>query len=113
MKKRFIYFAMMTFVLLVAASFSWAGISASTYKAGDVVQITGKVAPGQDLYIAIAQQNMFSPKDTQGVHEVKKFKKMSRSQRRERLQRVRQRRKMMRNHRKDQQQSRRHGHTHR
>ncbi|CCK78562.1 MULTISPECIES: sulfite exporter TauE/SafE family protein [Desulfobacula] len=77
MKKLFMYFFMMAMVLLVAAQVSYAqtGISASSYKAGDVVQIKGKIAPGQDLYLAIAQQEMFAPKDTNGVHEVKKFKK--------------------------------------
>ena len=79
MKKIFMHFIMMTLVLLFTASGSFAGngISASSYKAGDVIEITGKIAPGQDLYLAIAQQEMFSPKDTDGVHEVKKFKKES------------------------------------
>lgn len=77
MKKIFMHFIMMAMVLLVAASGSYAqtGISASSYKAGDVVQIKGRIAPGQDLYLTIAQQEMFAPKDTKGVHEVKKFKK--------------------------------------
>ncbi|MBU8911386.1 MAG: sulfite exporter TauE/SafE family protein [Desulfobacterales bacterium] len=79
MKKIFYHFIMMTLVLLFTASGSFAGdgISASSYKAGDVVEITGKIAPGQDLYLAIAQTEMFAPKDTNGVHEVKRFKKDS------------------------------------
>ncbi|NOX32832.1 MAG: sulfite exporter TauE/SafE family protein [Deltaproteobacteria bacterium] len=79
MKKSFMYFIIMTLVLLVTASGSFAdgSISASSYKAGDVVQITGKIAPGQDLYLAIAQQKMFAPNDTDGVHEVRKFKNES------------------------------------
>ena len=79
MKKIFYHFIMMTLVLLFTASGSFAGdgISASSYKAGDVVEITGKIAPGQDLYLAIAQQEMFAPNDTNGVHEVKRFKKDS------------------------------------
>ena len=52
-----------------------AKISASSYKAGDTVTIEGTIAPGQDLYIAIAQQKMFAPSDTDGVHEIKRFKK--------------------------------------
>lgn len=52
-----------------------AKISASTYKAGDTVTIEGTIAPGQDLYIAIAQQKMFAPKDTNGPHEKKRLKK--------------------------------------
>ncbi len=77
MKKTFMYFIMMTLVLLFTASGSFAGggISAASYKAGDAVEITGKIAPGQDLYIAIAQQKMFAPKDTTGTHEIKNFKK--------------------------------------
>ncbi|MCP3875833.1 MAG: sulfite exporter TauE/SafE family protein [Desulfobacteraceae bacterium] len=79
MKKVFTLFIMTALVLLVAASGSYAdgGISASSYKAGDVVEIKGKIAPGQDLYIAIAQQNMFAPKDTDGAFEIKRFKKDS------------------------------------
>ncbi len=52
-----------------------ATISASEYKAGDVVTIEGMIEPGQDLYIAIAQKSMFAVQDTTGVHEVKRFKK--------------------------------------
>ncbi len=50
-------------------------ISASTYKAGDVVKVTGQIEPGKDLYVTIASQTTFAPKDTKGVHEVKKLKK--------------------------------------
>ena len=77
MKKIFTYFIMMTLALLFTASGAFAAnsISASSYKAGDVVEIKGKIAPGQDLYIAIAQQEMFAPNDTKGVHEVSRFKK--------------------------------------
>ena len=79
MKKVFTRFFMATLILLVAASASYAesSISATAYKAGDVVEITGKIAPGQDLYIAVSQNEMFAPNDTKGVHEVKKFKKES------------------------------------
>ena len=52
-----------------------ATISAAEYKAGDVVTIEGTIAPGQDLYIAVAQQNMFAPQDTDGAHEVKRLNK--------------------------------------
>lgn len=52
-----------------------AKISAASYKAGDTVTIEGTIAPGQDLYIAIAQQKMFAPNDTDGVHETKRLKK--------------------------------------
>ena len=77
MKKIFKNFIMTALVLLFATSGSFAanGISASAYKAGDMVEVTGKIAPGQDLYIAIAQQEMFAPKDTNGAFEIKRFKK--------------------------------------
>jgi uncharacterized protein len=77
MKKTCKYFIMMVLVLLFTASGSFAaGVSSSSYKAGDMVEITGKIAPGQDLYLAIAQSEMFAPNDTTGTHEVKKFKKV-------------------------------------
>ena len=78
MKKTCIYFIMMTLVLLFSASGSFAaGIASSSIKAGDMVEITGKIAPGQDLYVAIAQTEMFAPKDTNGQFEIKRFKKDS------------------------------------
>ena len=45
--------------------FGEANISAAKYKAGDTVTITGKITPGQDLYIAIAQNKMFNGKLTE------------------------------------------------
>jgi uncharacterized membrane protein YfcA len=51
-------------------------VSASTYKAGDTVTITGKIDEGQDLYIAVAQSSTFAVQDTKGVHEIKKFNKV-------------------------------------
>ncbi len=79
MKKLFKHCIMMMMISLFAASVCYAegSISSTAYKAGDVVEIKGKITPGQDLYLAIAQQNMFAPNDTKGVHEVKKFKKES------------------------------------
>ena len=76
MKKIFTSSIIMTLILLFSVSGSYAtdGISASSYKAGGIVEISGKIKPGQDLYIAIAQQKMFAAKDTDGVHEKKKFK---------------------------------------
>jgi len=50
-------------------------ISASDYKAGDVVTFEGSIAPGQDLYIAVAQQDMFKSTDTDGKFEKKKLPK--------------------------------------
>ena len=68
----------LSLVLLFSAASAFAGtssVSSAAYKAGDVVEIKGQIEPGADLYISIAQQKMFAPKDTNGVHEVKRFKK--------------------------------------
>jgi len=62
----------MTFPNVVCAS---ASMSASEYKAGDMVTIEGAIDPGQDLYLVIASQKTFAPKNTEGVHEVKRLKK--------------------------------------
>ena len=64
------------YLAVPSASFAAAKLSATEYQAGDTVTIEGNIQPGQDLYIAIAQQKMFSVKDTKGVHEIKKFKKV-------------------------------------
>lgn len=47
--------------------------SAGEYRAGDVVTIEGAIDPGEELYLAIAQQSMFAPKDTNGIHEVSRL----------------------------------------
>jgi len=52
-----------------------ATVSGSEFKAGDTVTIEGMIEPGQDLYIAVAMQDMFAPEDTDGVHETKRLKK--------------------------------------
>ncbi len=78
MKKVFTLFIMMTLALLFTASGSFANsISSTAYKAGDVVEVKGKISPGQDLYLAIAQSEMFAPQDTDGAFETKRFKKDS------------------------------------
>lgn len=75
-------FLLLLFSLIVVLAFSGPAfcaptgkVSAAEYKAGETVTIEGTIDPGQDLYIAVAQQKMFAPKDTNGVHEVKRFKK--------------------------------------
>lgn len=76
MKKIVFNLIFLSLAMLLAAQTGFAAtqISASSYKAGDTVTITGQIAPGQDLYLAVSQQEMFAPKDTDGVHETKKFK---------------------------------------
>ncbi len=57
----------------------FAGVQAtlpgSDFKAGDTITVEGTIEPGQDLFVTIASQRMFAPKDTKGVHETKRFKK--------------------------------------
>ena len=50
-------------------------ISATEYKAGDMVTIEGTIEPGQDLFIAVSSQKTFAPKDTKGIHETKRLNK--------------------------------------
>ena len=82
MKKTMLFFTAVLLGLVVtaavpASSFAAATISAGEYKAGDTVTIEGSIAPGQDLYIAIAAQQEFASQDTNGVHETKRLKKDS------------------------------------
>jgi uncharacterized membrane protein YfcA len=69
--------ALAALLVVPTGAFSAVTLSAADYKAGDTVTIEGTIAPGQDLYIAIAQQKMFAPKDTEGVHELKRLTKDS------------------------------------
>jgi len=55
--------------------FGEVSISASKLKAGEVITFEGSIAPGQDLYIAVAQQKMFKSTDTDGKFEKKKLPK--------------------------------------
>ncbi len=78
MKKSSMFLAVVALAMFLTAPAAFAGtatVSAGSYKAGDVVEISGQIEPGQDLYLAIAQKKMFAPKDTDGVHETKKFEK--------------------------------------
>ncbi len=68
-------FAIAIFMAVPSATLAAAKLSATDYSAGDTVTVEGNIMPGQDLYIAIAMQKMFAPKDTTGPHEVKTFKK--------------------------------------
>ncbi len=44
---------------------------------GDTVTIEGKIEPGQELYVTIAQQNEFKPADATMPHEKNKFAKVT------------------------------------
>lgn len=58
-----------------SSCFAETTISAAKYKAGDTVTIKGQINPGEELYIAIAQQKMFKSSDTDGKFEKKKLPK--------------------------------------
>ncbi|OQY01751.1 MAG: permease [Desulfobacteraceae bacterium 4572_123] len=80
MRKKLPLFSLMLIALaallaLPTGAFSAVTLSAPDYKAGGTVTLEGTIAPGQELYIAIAEQKMFAPKDTEGVNELKRFKK--------------------------------------
>ncbi len=80
MKKIICFLSALSVILLFSAVPLMAGpeasVSSTTYKAGDVVKISGTIAPGSDLYIAVAEHKMFAPEDTKGAYETIKFKKM-------------------------------------
>ncbi len=74
--------ALITLMVISIFLFAWQSscfaevkISATNYKAGDTVTIEGKITPGQELYIAVAQQKMFKSSDTEGKFEKKKLPK--------------------------------------
>ncbi len=63
-------------VLLASSSLSFAETKVTTNaRAGEAVTIEGTITPGQDLYLAIAQQKEFKPGDANMPHEKKKFAK--------------------------------------
>ena len=63
------------FLVAHTACFAENTISASKYKAGDTVTIKGAIQPGEELYIAIAQQDQFASKNSTGINEAKRLKK--------------------------------------
>lgn len=80
MKKRIplvnvLVFLTVLFLGVPSNTLAAASISTSEVKAGYPITIEGTIEPGQDLYIAVASQTTFAPKDTEGVHEIKRLKK--------------------------------------
>jgi hypothetical protein len=51
-----------------------ANVAQQTYQAGDQITVTGRIPPGEDLYVAIASEKSFAPKEAGGVNEIKTFK---------------------------------------
>ena len=67
--------------VLATSTISFAETKVTTEgKAGDMVTIEGTIAPGQELYLAVAQQDTFKPSDATMPHEKKKFTSESKKQ---------------------------------
>ncbi len=68
--------AISTLLLLAGFNSSFAEVTVKTDgNVGDAVTFEGTIAPGEDLYIAIAQQEEFKPGDATMPHEKKRFAK--------------------------------------
>jgi len=52
-----------------------ASLSSKSVPAGDSITISGNIPPGEDLYITLASQRMFVPKECVGPKEKGKYKK--------------------------------------
>jgi len=66
----------LTMFLLASYSLSFAETKVTTDgNVGDTVTIAGTIEPGQELYVAVAQQDEFKPSDATMPHETKKFAK--------------------------------------
>jgi len=85
MRHRFLTAWLFALLLALAASLPFgaaaaqevqAELESTQYQAGDTVTISGKIQPGQDLYIAVASQFEFAPQDSDGVNEKKTFKRV-------------------------------------
>ncbi len=85
MRHRFLTAWLFALLLAMAASLPFGAAAAqevqaeletTQYEAGDTVTISGKIQPGQDLYIAVASQFEFAPQDSEGVNEKKTFKRV-------------------------------------
>ncbi|MEE4253835.1 MAG: sulfite exporter TauE/SafE family protein, partial [Desulfuromusa sp.] len=64
----------LTMFLLASFSLSFAETKVTSGgTVGDAVTIEGTIEPGQELYLAVAQQNEFKPADATMPHEKKKF----------------------------------------
>lgn len=52
-----------------------AKLDSSQVKAGSPVTVTGSIAPGQDLYVVLASEKLFSPQDAPGPKEKSRLSK--------------------------------------
>lgn len=65
----------LTLALVPSGTLAAAVISANEIKAGESITIEGTIPAGEDLFLAVASQTTFAPKDTTGPHELKRLKK--------------------------------------
>lgn len=72
--KRWLFLALMAALALVLCS-PGQSVAAKDILAGDSVTFEGQIEPGKDLFVVVSSKTTFAPKDTTGVHEVKRFKK--------------------------------------
>jgi uncharacterized membrane protein YfcA len=81
MRNPFITIASVALLLLASYSLSFAETKVTTNgSAGDTVTIEGTIEAGQELYLAIAQQEEFKPSDATMPHETKRFAKETKKQ---------------------------------
>ncbi|SDP15055.1 sulfite exporter TauE/SafE family protein [Desulforhopalus singaporensis] len=81
MRNSFIAILSLTIFLLAGSGLAFAEAKiTSSGKVGGTVTIEGAINPGQELYVAIAQQKQFKPADATMPHEKKKFAKTAEKQ---------------------------------
>jgi hypothetical protein len=83
-RKSFVRTAGLFFAILAALALGVPGVMAQVdaqlgsteYEAGDTVTISGTIPPGEDLYITVASELTFAPRDTDGLNEAKTFQRV-------------------------------------
>ena len=64
--------------IMLVSSGAWAvdaTVSAKTIKAGGAISVSGTIDPGQDLYVVVSTDKMFTPADAPGPKEQKRLLK--------------------------------------
>ncbi|BCS97001.1 hypothetical protein DSLASN_26330 [Desulfoluna limicola] len=78
-KGRMLKMAVLTGLMLLWGASSWAApqvtIKTPTPKAGDVLEVTGQIAPGNDLYLVVSSSDLFKAADSVGSQEAAKLGK--------------------------------------
>jgi len=78
-KGRMIKMTVMIGLMLMWCATSWAApevtIQTPAPKAGDTLEVTGKIAPGEDLYLVVSSTELFKAEDSIGSQEAAKLGK--------------------------------------